>query len=126
ALVTRFSPQAPAGGALTRSLEQVFGAEGVAAIGQGPALIAIGPGGMAPAVAFVIPSAKPDLLAQAFAGHRRIQAVAAADAVVIAPQAVGLPLGQGLAPLRAGLAVADPQVDARILVAPSRIHRAYE
>lgn len=126
ALAARFAEKPPAEGALARAWKRMLGDEGVAAIGPGPALIAIGPGGVAPAVALVLPTAQPDLVAQALEGRRRIHVAAAGDAVIIAPQPGGLPLGQGLVPLRAALAVGEAGVDLRCLVAPARILTAYE
>jgi len=97
---------------------------GLGKLAAGPVVVVVGPGGMAPSVALLIPSAEPDLHATAI---RRLGAqVEIADGMlVVGSKAADVALGQRLATSYASLAEMAIDGDMRVLVAPSRILTAY-
>ncbi len=91
----------------------------------GPALLGVGPGGAAPAVALVLPMANAEAIAAAMTADGQ-NAIAQKDLVIIALVGPALDLGKRLAAQYAAIAANPPLTEIRLTVAPPRILQAYQ
>jgi hypothetical protein len=119
-----FAPGQVKPGQLAAALGGQFGDPGLAKLGKGPVVIAIGPGGMAPSAAIILPSSDPAVHAGALR-QAKLQ-VEVVDALVVAGKGpADLALGKRIAAGYAALAAAAVDGDLRFLVAPARLVAAY-
>lgn len=119
-----FAPGMVKAGVLADVVGRRIDDPGLGRLADGPVVIVLGPGGMAPAVACLIPSSEPALHAAALR-QAPLLAEVVGDLVVVGRQAGDLALGKRLAATYPALADQPVNGDLRLLVAPSRIVAAY-
>ena len=118
-------PDSLPAGQLAEQLGAMVGDPGLAKLAAGASLIAIGPGGVAPNFAVIVPTSDPAAYV-ATAQRQGMQAEAIGTLVVVGNKAADLALGKLVAKDHAGLGAAAITRDLRLLIAPQRIVAAYK
>lgn len=124
-IAAAFSPGALAPGDLAGMLGERLNDAGLAKLAAGPLVIVLGPGGMAPSVAFLIPSTEPALHADAL-GDLNLQVAIAGGLVVAGQRPADVALGQRFTAAYATLSEMAVDGDVRLMIAPSRILSTYQ
>jgi len=112
-------------GSLTQHLAEALHLDPADLEQPGPALVGVGPGGAAPAVALVLPMANAEAIAAAMTADGQ-NAIAHEGMVIIALVGPALDLGKRLAAQHPGIVANPPLTEIRITVAPPRILQAYQ
>ena len=120
-----FAPGLVKAGALADLVGTRFDDPGLGKLAAGPLVVVIGPGGMAPSAALLIPSTEPELHAAAIR-RTGVQVEIAGGLMVVGKKAADVALGQRLATSYASFAEMAIDGDMRVLIAPSRILAAYK
>lgn len=111
-------------GQLATRLGTMLGDPTLAALGAGPVVAVLGPGGAAPSAAFIVPTSDAPALVAA-AGRLRQQAEAVGDLVVVGRRAADVALGRRIAAVYAQITADPVRGDMRLMLAPARVVAAY-
>lgn len=120
-----FAPGSVKAGALATLVGTRIDDPGLGKLAAGPLVVVVGPGGMAPSAALLIPSAEPELHAAAIR-RTGVQVEIVGGLMVVGNKAADVALGQRLATSYASFAEMAIDGDMRVVIAPSRILAAYK